>query len=317
MQNFINGLKFIHGISQRRLKNIVIYTTDRCNSRCRTCFIWKKRPKTDIRVETIENIINDDISNGASLKITGGEFLLHPKYDEILSAVVDSGMDYHIFSNGILAERLIKTVREFKVGELAISCDAVGEKYKEIRGVDNFDNIKRIVNELQHETKILLNYTISPFNSKEDLEQVIEYANSKNVKLVIGVFNTLEYFDVNASKNKAYNLDGISENCLQLSKGLTNRYINLYNRWINGEYDIPCLNIRSQLAVYPNAEVHLCEGKNVVLGNLEKTSLTDIWNNEKTIQLQKQNSKCNACFLTCQRPIDVAIASLPLKWLIK
>ena len=313
----INGMKFIYGISQRRLKNIVIYTTDRCNSRCRTCFIWKKKPKTDISVETVERIINDDISNGASLKITGGEFLLHPKYDEILSAVVKSGMDYHMFSNGILAERLIKTVRDFKVSELAISCDGTGEKYKEIRGVDNFGNIKRVVNELQHETNILLNYTISPFNSKEDLKQVIEYANSKRVRLVIGVFNALEYFDVNASENKAYNLNGISENCLQLSKRLTNRYINLYNRWINGEYDIPCLNIRSQLAVYPNAEVHLCEGKNVVLGNLEKTSLTDIWNSEKTIQLQKQNSKCNACFLTCQRPIDVAIASSPLKYIIK
>lgn len=312
MNSTIYGLKFIYGIARRKLKNIVIYTTDRCNSKCKTCFIWKKQPKTDIPVAVVEKILNDETSKGAIFKITGGEFLLHPKYREILLLLNELGVEYQLFSNGSLADRLIETVREFKIKEVAISCDGVGEKYKEIRGIDDFENIIKITDDLQNETSITLNYTISPLNSKSDLKQVINFANTKNIKLVVGVFGNLEYFDVKMQKREAYNLDGVSTKCLRAPKGFVNKYIELYNKWVRGEYKIPCLNIRSQAAVYPNGEVHLCEGKNLVLGNLSKKSLKNIWNSEKTIQLQKQNKNCNACFLICQRPIDVVINSTPL-----
>lgn len=318
MSNTIFALENVYGIAKHKLKNIVIYTTDRCNSKCKTCHIWKKQPKIDIPIEIFEKILKDGATKGVTFRITGGEFLLHPKYKEILSLANKYNIDYQLFSNGFLADRLIETIHQFKVKELAMSCDGIGQKYKEIRGIDNFKNIVKIIDKLKDETNITLNYTISPFNTKSDLKQVIEFADTKRVKLVIGVFNNLEYFDVNINQGfEAYNLDGISADCLLTSRYFENKYIELYNRWLKGEYDIPCLNIRSQIAVYPNGEVHLCEGRNIVLGDLNKESLKNIWNSEKTIQLQKQNKKCNACFLTCQRPIDVFINSTPLKFFIR
>ena len=230
MYNTTYALKFIYGIARRKLRNIVVYTTNRCNSRCRTCFIWKKQPKTDILTKTISKILKDETSKGTTLKITGGEFLLHPEYKEILTLINESGLKYQLFSNGILVERLIQTVRKFKVREVALSCDGLRGKYSEIRSVDGFENIVRIINELRGGTDITLNYTISPLNSKSDLRQVADFADASKVKLAVGIFNRPEYFGVKMARNKAYNLDGITGKCLQVRRRFLNKYIELYNR---------------------------------------------------------------------------------------
>ena len=273
-------------------------------------------PKTDLPLEIVEKLLNDDIINKKTLfGITGGEALLHPKYKEILSLF--SGYEYLFFSNGMLADRLIKTVKDFEIKNLFISADGIDEQYRKIRGVDNFKNIRRIVKELNGITNITIDFTISPFNSKNDLKDIVEFCETYNAKLIVGVYNEPEFFDTNTKPRESFELDGIKSRCFYFSPTINNRYIRLYNDWIKGNVKLPCYSIRSLLSIMPNGDVSLCQGKNEILGNLNKNTMNEIWNSEKTIETQKKNRNCNCCFLTCQRPVDIIINKTPLKWLIR
>jgi len=309
-------MDFLFGIINRKITNIVIYTTNRCNSKCKTCNIWDIKPKIDIDPNIIDDLLKN-LNKKITFTITGGEFLLHPKYKEILQKF--DGYKCILLSNGILADRLIDVVREFKVKEIGVSCDGIGKRYEEIRGVDNFHNIQRIAQELKNETKIVLNYTISPFNTKKDLIEVINFCNIEKVDLIIGVYNRPEYFSTKVNFAKAYCLSDVKINSgvLMYPKFFVNMYIRLYNKWLKGEYKIPCLNIRSQTVIYPNGDVCLCEGKQVVLGNLNKSSFSEIWDSKKTIKTQQDNRGCNNCFMICQRPADVILNSVKIDKLIK
>jgi MoaA/NifB/PqqE/SkfB family radical SAM enzyme len=307
---------FFLGILKREVKEFVIYTTNRCNSRCKTCNIWRMQPKIDIKLDIIDKLLKN-LDKKIIFGITGGEFLLHPRYKDILQEF--DGYEYILFSNGILTDRLIDTVREFNVKEISVSCDGIGKRYKEVRGVDNFHNIKKIVEELRNKTKVVLNYTISPFNSKKDLIEVINFCNKEKVKLFVGLYNRPEYFLTKINFKKAYNLSNIKvkTGCLLFSKLFTNMYIHLYNNWLKDGYKIPCLNIRGHTVIYPNGDVCLCEGKQTVLGNLNKSTFSEIWSSKSTIRILQQNRKCNDCFMVCQRPMDIVLDILKINRLIK
>ncbi|MFH1972214.1 MAG: radical SAM protein [archaeon] len=306
----------VFGVLNRKIRNVAVYSTNRCNSRCKTCNIWDIQPKEDISLEIIDKILKD-LDKKVYFNLSGGEFLMHPQYKEILKKF--EGYNYVLFSNCVLKKRLIETVREFKIKNIAISCDGIDKTYEEIRGVNAFPHIKEVVEELKNETKITLNYTISPFNSKKDLTDVVKFCNHQKIKLIIGVYNHLDYFEVDSELKLAYDLKSISikPTCLSHSYFLQNGFIHLYNKWQKGEYKIPCLNIRMQTVIYPNGDMSLCEGKQVILGNLAKSSFSEIWNSPETIKIQKEYRDCNDCFLICQRPLDVVLDYTKINRFIK
>lgn len=310
------GLELIYNIIRRRLKSINLNLTDRCNSRCRTCYIWKKQPKNDLPVSIIEKLLDDDIVNKKTLfGITGGEPLLHPDCKDILSLF--SGYEYLFFSNGILADRLIEAVRKTGIKNLFISADGIDERYKHIRGVDNFENIRRVVRETSDITDITIDFTISPFNTKDDLRGIVDFCESSNVKLIVGAYNEPEFFDTDTKPEGAFEFDDIRGKCFYFSAYANNKFIRLYNKWIRGSLKLPCYSIRSLISILPDGGVSLCQGKNEMLGNLHENSLSEIWNDKNTVGIQRRNKNCNCCFLTCQRPVDIVIGSTPLKWLVK
>jgi len=308
--------KFTYNILRRNLKSININVTDRCNSKCKTCYIWKKTPNTDLSLDVMENLLNDKIINKKIVfGLTGGEFLLHPKYNEILELF--DGYDYLFFSNGIMADRLIETVKKYNIKHLFMSADGIGDTYKKIRGVDTFKNIRKIVSDIKDITNITIDFTISPFNQKKDLVDVVNFCEENNINIAVGVYNQPEFFDTDTKPKKAFEFDDIKAKCFYFHPAANNRFIKYYNKWLDGEMKLNCYSIRSLLSILPDGDVSLCQGKNIILGNLYKTSLSDIWNSEETIKTQKKNKHCNGCFLSCQRPVDIAIDKSPLKWIIR
>ena len=77
------GRKVCYSVIRHNLMWISMFITERCNSKCRTCGIWKKKNPVDISLKLIGDIINDTTKK-TNINITGGEAILHPKIDEIL-----------------------------------------------------------------------------------------------------------------------------------------------------------------------------------------------------------------------------------------
>lgn len=297
---YTRQLYLVYSAYTRKIFSLPIYVTNRCNARCLTCNIWKKRPKEDLNVDIIEEILGSKVIHGwTEFLLTGGEFFLHPKYREILSLF--SNRDYCLLSNGILADLLIEAIQEFDVKKLHLSLDGTPETNKMIRGVDCYSNIQKIIDELQNEdVSISVEYTVSPWNSREDFLHVRDFCSKNNVNFTAGYYNEVEYFDTTRKPGHFYHVNDL----------IHHPYFDLYDPWVSGYLNIPCYSILVRPSVMPNGDVKLCEAKEIKLGNLYEQRLEDIWKSKKTIDLQKRYISCNGCWLNCQRIIDIHMVSL-------
>lgn len=276
---------------------IPIFATDRCNSKCLICNIWKKKPKTDLDPEIVRKILSSKIlSKFSSFILTGGEFILHPKCEEILSLLNESGKNYTLLSNGLLADRLIEIIRDFEVKNISLSLDGSPETYRKIRGVDGYSHVKEIVEELRDDSvHISIGYTISPWNSRNDLLHVMDFCTKNAVSFSVGYYCSMEYYDASKHDGTLYTVDDL----------INHPYHRLYPLWVSGDLNMPCLSIFLRPVIRPNGDVDICEPLQIKLGNLYEQDLEEIWRNQRTRMLQKRNFSCNGCWHDAQRLCDI------------
>ncbi len=294
-----HGLTRSLDVRNRKLRVIGLMATDLCKSRCRHCFIWNKKEHNHLDVDIIGRLLRDPaVTRKTFFELTGGEFLEHPNWRDIIRLVKQAGNDFVVLSNGMYPDELIEAVKEYKVPNVYMSLDGLGETYKKVRGVDSSDDIIRIVDELKGLTNIHLGYTITPWNAVEDLRQVKALAEEKGVEMSVGVYQNPEFFDTTKPAGK------ISPE----HEPYLDEFMKLNNSWMDKELSIPCWNIRTKCYILGNGDVYLCQQKSVVLGNLNERSFHDIWNDPATITTHEQYAKCNDCWLACNRPLDAQLA---------
>lgn len=282
-------------IEQRKITNVMFYVTDRCNSLCKHCFIWNKKPNFDLSLEVIRDVLQSKhLAKTATFGLEGGEFFLHPQYEEILSLFQDK--DYAILTNGILHQKVIAAVEKFKVKNLQISIDGTKETYKKMRGVDTYDNIMEIIKTLKGKTNIRIAYTFSRWNNKEDFLHVKELCEREGLEFGYeNVYTEMWYMDTKYPQQEIPELEGYKE-----------EYLKLFNKWLKKEVHLPCWSINTKIAIWANGDLPLCQYKNVVLGNLREQKFDEVWEAEKTQQLQKAYRSCNGCWSGYHRGFDLS-----------
>ncbi len=295
-----DGVRDAYDVKRRKLRTVAILVTDRCMSRCKHCFIWNKKDNNDLSPEVIERQIldSDVISKDTYFELTGGEFLDHPQYEEILALFSEGGYDYMMLTNGMYPDQAIEAVRKYKVPNLYMSLDGLGETYKKVRGVDCADNVVRIIDELKDEVPIFLGYTICPWNGVEDLEAVKRLCEEKGVEFFIGAYQNPEFFDTTKPGGKISH-----EHEPYLSE-----FMRLHNPWMEQQVKIPCWNINTKCYIMGSGDVHLCQQKSLVLGNLHDKTLGEIWESDEVRAIHRKYRECNDCWLACNRPFDAQLA---------
>lgn len=294
---FSDGLNIIykkHHIKTRKLLNVMFYVTDRCNSLCKHCFIWNKKPNYDLPLEKIKEVLNSKyISQRTTFGLEGGEFFLHPQYEPILEFFRDK--EYTLLTNGILHEKVIEAVEKFHVKNLQISIDGSKETYKKMRGVDTYNNIMEIIKAVKGKTNIKIAYTFSRWNTKEDFLHVKELCKQEGLEFLYkNIYTQMWYMDTKYPQQEIPGLEEFDE-----------EYLQLFNRWIKKEVQLPCWSINTKIAIWANGDVPLCQYKDIVLGNLHKNSFDEIWESERTKTLQKKFRTCNGCWVGYHREFDL------------
>jgi MoaA/NifB/PqqE/SkfB family radical SAM enzyme len=118
------------------------YITNRCNSRCVFCSIWKDQPKADAALsDARQNISGARRAGCRFVDFTGGEPLLHPHLDIFLKEAKQCGFITSITTNCILFKEQAHKLRGL-VDLLHFSIDADNEVlHNEIRGVDSYKSV--------------------------------------------------------------------------------------------------------------------------------------------------------------------------------
>jgi SynChlorMet cassette radical SAM/SPASM protein ScmF len=176
------------------LSSIYFYLTEGCNLACRHCWLAprydpKLKNTTFLPVDLFERIINEAIPLGLkTVKLTGGEPLLHPQIDRLIEIVRKSELSLMIESNGILCTpNLVQQLAKFPNCEISISLDgADAATHEAIRGVSgSFDKACKAVTSLSKaglDPQVIFSVMRSNVDQIEAIIHLAEELGAKSLK---------------------------------------------------------------------------------------------------------------------------------------
>lgn len=131
---------------KRSLPFLFIDITDKCNSRCLACPVWRPRPVSarELTGGQIIALLPSLKALGTRLvSFGGGEPLLRDDIFNCIKAFSDEGISTHINTNALLLDRHnIKMLIDSGLSSINISCDHVDpEKYFQLRGVNQVEQV--------------------------------------------------------------------------------------------------------------------------------------------------------------------------------
>ena len=121
---------------QPRPKQLTVAVTAQCNLRCDGCrygrdFMVGERLSTEVMLGVIDDAAAAGIE---SLRLYGGEPLLHPEIGKLIRAGFDAGLDTYLTSNAVLLERKLDEVLDAGLRWMTMGFYGVGEEYDAYTG---------------------------------------------------------------------------------------------------------------------------------------------------------------------------------------
>jgi MoaA/NifB/PqqE/SkfB family radical SAM enzyme len=326
--NFLNNRLFPH---KKRLSTLAIFGTDLCDSACKHCLIWTKRPVNYLPFEKIKELMHSKcVTKSTTVALAGGEYLLHPDAVEIMGWFRDHHRNFDLLTNALKPELAIEAVKKHPPRRLYISMDGDKDAYLHMRGKDGYDGIIKVIESLHHVLPISLMFTLSPYNDFKDLEHVAGVCKKYNIDLRVGVYNDISFFD---TIEDAHNFDigelkspeirsfgdakklirekpqpdlvapsaissrrsliNIKESLPPIMKEFSENYdfLVLYDEWRKGGVKLSCNSIIDSIVVLPNGDIPICQNLDVLIGNIYTNTLDEILSAEETRKKQKHYSK--------------------------
>jgi radical SAM protein with 4Fe4S-binding SPASM domain len=118
------------------LRYLELQITDRCNLRCRHCYIGYTAPH-ELTVDQIRNVLREfEEMQGLRVLITGGEPLLHGDFPAINRMLPEFMLRKVLFSNGLQITATL--LDELQVEEIQISIDGLEPAHDSLRGKGSF-----------------------------------------------------------------------------------------------------------------------------------------------------------------------------------
>jgi radical SAM protein with 4Fe4S-binding SPASM domain len=114
------------------LRYLELQITNRCNLRCRHCYIGDGDHQ-ELSVAEIRRVLRElEEMQGLRVLITGGEPLLHSRFDEINETLQDLYLRKVLFTNGVLLRKDV--LMRLKVHEIQVSIDGMQDAHDSVRG---------------------------------------------------------------------------------------------------------------------------------------------------------------------------------------
>lgn len=307
----LRGAWFAHNSvfpSKKKISTLMFYGTTLCDSKCKHCLIWAKRPVEIMPKDKIIEIMQSRcVSKRTVVGLEGGEFLLHPESMEILSWFKENHPNFDILSNCLNPERLIDAIKRYTPRRLYVSLDGDKETYEKMRGKDGYDKVIQVIEACNSLVPISLMFTLTPFNNFSDMNYVIRISKKYDIDVRIGIYNNIDFFNTARNAHDSnYRKSEIPANVLDTSENID--FLLLYDEWIKNNLKLRCLSIRDSIVIHPNGDIPICQNLNVKLGNVYNNSLDEIFNSKSTIELHNHYSRsCNQCWINFHRKYDIVL----------
>jgi radical SAM protein with 4Fe4S-binding SPASM domain len=161
------------------LRYLELQITDRCNLRCRHCYIGDGLHQ-DLPFDKILKILKEfEAIQGLRLLLSGGEPLLHPHFWEMNEVIRDYTFRSVLLSNGTLITKEI--AKRLRVYEVQVSLDGMKEGHESIRGKGTFEKTIHAIDHLQEENIRVSIATMIHRKNLHEFESMVSLIQSKNI----------------------------------------------------------------------------------------------------------------------------------------
>lgn len=292
------------------LTSLYLYISGSCNLACKHCWISPEFQQNSengkfVNPEYVKKAIIQAKPLGlGSVKLTGGEPLLHPQFKELVNIIEKENVSFHMETNGILLDKgMVEFLKNIKRKPfVAVSVDGANAKtHEDLRGVkgcfeQTLDGIKNLVNA---DFRPQLICTLHKGNVSE-MEKLIKMAKKLGCGSV--KFNNIQVVGRGDSYNK--------ENGLKISEiiklyEMVEKKLKPENK-IRIHFDIPfafypirrLLRDRSRcsvlniLGMLSGGELSLCgigtTAPELIYGHMKDNNLREVWCESPGLKLLRE-----------------------------
>ena len=274
-----------------KIHNATILVTDRCNSRCITCNIWKeKRKRTELSPEEYYNLFSrKEFSSLDNINVSGGEATLRDDLTEVVKAIL-YGKKLKVFflsTNGTNPQKAYECLQAVKgVAEqtfLSVSIDGDRKTHRSIRGIDNYDSALETISLCKKQDPSIItniSLTLSVINTNSMiLSHLKRIADETDSTLSYRfAFNSSEYFH---NDEKQF---GISSDMKELVRSFIkdnswdDPFMRIQYKYLeDGTIDIMkkdgvvcCGAGKKFVLVSPNGDIYPCINSNHLIGDYDR-----------------------------------------------
>ncbi len=175
----------------RQFRNLRLSLTAACNYACTYCVPDGKRllpANAELEAEEMVRAVQllIDTAGIEKLRITGGEPLLTPKFDALLPAVMQMGLeDVSVTTNGQLLPRKAKLIVEAGLQRINISLDTLNaEHFREIARSGDLETVLKGI-ELMLDAGLKIKVNMVPMRHKNDdqILPLLDYCLERGIEL--------------------------------------------------------------------------------------------------------------------------------------
>jgi radical SAM protein with 4Fe4S-binding SPASM domain len=311
----------------RKLQNVTIEITTKCNFNCKHCCNESGTiKKENLTKEEILNIIDEMCVMGVErLGITGGE----PFCDENLFTYIEYAKTripvISIATNGYLInEEIVKRLKENDVNKIAISLDGMKDYHDAFRGNNEaYDHVVRAIDLLSESgMEIKVRSVLTKYNV-DSILKLMDITNNLNIKrheilpvcpigrasnsLILSREEYKKFLITAIEKIRSFQRPNIT---FQLKPVFYQEdlFQNVDECCKEKSLTYKCDALDTSLEISSNGDVLGCSFVRIPVGNIKFNSLSDIWNSKEAIKLHhqifnhnkegectncKDNEKCN------------------------
>ncbi|HSB46665.1 MAG TPA: radical SAM protein [Candidatus Bilamarchaeum sp.] len=301
--------------------------TNRCNSRCKNCFIWKKYIddpeglRDEVRLEDYERLFRDYGGSLEWLAVSGGEPTLRPDFIDIIRAAKKHNPGISLVtinSNALTPEKLISQAREISEFvpnlKIVLSLDGDKETHDDIRGVPgNYDRVVQVYRALREsDIEVELECTVHDGNSSKAADYIRNHEFGKKTGVIsFSLFSSMYYSNDTRTKEQkeaAYVQIGAAMKDVEkayVPKSLEfiveKIFLRLAQHYLkNRQTPIPCGAGTNVITIDPYGNVSPCF---LMLGaaNIKTDSIKKILSGKKFSEAAKnaKNLNCAKCWTNC------------------
>lgn len=279
-------------------KDIFLSLTAHCNLRCVGCKYGRDfMPGSQLPWELAKSMLEDAAELGySSIRLYGGEPLLHPDLNRIIELSVRLGVNPWVTTNAMLLEQKIEGMFEAGLRELSIGFYGVGDEFNSYvqRGNDRFDRFESAVAHVSKHYNERMQVGLSwllmkPTFSSKALNDAWDFALQYDMPLSINLVHySLPYFTEGPDGMLQFNeddragLEDLVEEMLQMKRERpemlkhTEAGLRSIPDWLlkQEEMRVPC-DKYDMLWIGPDGSVQLCY-VTFPFGNLHQTRLKEM-----------------------------------------